>query len=145
MDKEQVLEHLTEEQRKEIEKLDALLSDPENQKKISAMTSVDEVFSFYEEHGYEFTEDQKKMIREKSEELAARSKEGELTEEELEAVAGGWGWSNFFKGSGWGAIVGGAIGYGFATVIVVGTPVGWAVGIGALVAGGTLGVLNALD
>ena len=139
MDREQVLEQLTEEQKERVEKIDALLSDPENQKKLKAMTSVDEVIAFYEENGFSFTEEQKKEIREKSEELAARSTDGELTEEELESVAGGWGWGSFFKFGGFGAVVGAGIGV-LAAGFMLSNPVGWGVLIGGAIGAGIFGV-----
>ena len=143
MDKEQIMEQLTEEQRERIEKLDTILSDPENQKKISAMTSPDEAFAFYEENGFVLTEEQKKMIIEKAEELAERSKDGELTEDELEAVAGGWSWTGFAECGIFGGIMGGLAGF-FAAGLIASNPVGWAIGIGALVLGGGAAVTGGL-
>ena len=139
MDKEQVLEQLTEEQRDKVERIDELLADPENQKKISAMTSVDEVIAFYEENGFSFTEEQKKEIREKSEELAARSTDDELTEEELENVAGGWGWGSFFKFGGAGGALGACVGV-LAAGFMASNPIGWGILIGGAIGAGIFGV-----
>ena len=143
MDKEQIMEQLTEEQKERIEKLDTLLSDPENRKKIEAMTSPDEAFAFYEENGFVLTEEQKKMIIEKAEELAERSKDGELTEEELEAVAGGWSWLGFSVAGGTGAVLGAVLG-GLVSAFVFSNPVGWVIGLGAVVVAGSMGAVGGI-
>jgi hypothetical protein len=65
----------------------------------------------------------------------------ELTQEQLEAIAGGWSWDGFWGGLAGGAIVGGLIG-----AIALG-PAGWMIagaGIGIVAGGGTLGTILGL-
>ena len=75
-------------------------------------------------------------VNELSEELKGKSQD-ELSEDELEKIAGGWSWENFISGFTGGAVVGGAFAGGVA-FLCASNPIGWAVG-GALVVGGVLG------
>ena len=139
MDRNEFLNSLTDEQRERAEKLEALLSDEKNLERIKAMTSMDEAFAFYEENGISLTDEQKEEIRKFSEEMAKKHADGELSEEELEAVAGGWSWFSFGTGAVFSGILG-AVGYAFALT----NPVGWVVGTiaAAAVVGSYLGYLE---
>lgn len=129
---------LSAEQKEAAEKFEAIFSDEENKKKISEMRSAEDVIAFYEENGFSYTDADKDKIREAFDELVRKDNGGELTEDELADVAGGWGWSGFFSGSAAGAILGGFVGVMMGSLLAS-NPVGWAVG-GALVCAGVLGV-----
>ena len=77
--------------------------------------------------------------------FADQSKDGELSEEDLSEVAGGWGWFGFGFGSAIGGF-GGAIVGCVAAVATLSNPVGWIVGgcalAGAAVVGGAAGALT---
>lgn len=133
---------LTAEQKELAEKLGRIFSDEENRKKISSMRTAEDVISFYEDNGYSYTEEQKDKIREVFAGLAESHPEGELTEEELLKVAGGWSWEGFFTGTGVGAVLGGIAG-GLAAGLLASNPVGWAIG-GALVVAGGVGTVGGL-
>ena len=127
MDKEQIMEQLTEEQRDRVERIDELLADPENQERIKGMTSADEIIAFFEENGFSFTEEQKQELRSLSKVVAERCEDGELSEEDLEAIAGGWSWSLFGQGfaiTGLGLLAAGGIpilfGFGPAGLLLIG-------------------------
>ena len=141
MEKEIVL---TEEQKANIEKIDAILADEKNRERIKAMTSDDEVFAFFEENGFSFTEEERQQIKAFAEKAAEKYANVELTEEELEQVAGGWSLGWFLKAglpAGTFGVGTGAFGIFCATVGATG-PIGWVVGGVCIVAGIGLGVLS---
>ena len=128
---------LTAEQKARLEKLKEIFSDEQNQEKIKAMNTADDIIAFYEENGFSYGEDDKQKIREVFDELKAKASDGEISEEDLENVAGGWNLENFFAGASGGGVMGGLFAGGFA-VLVGSNPIGWAIG-GALAAGGAMG------
>ena len=144
MDRNEMLSNLTDEQKAAVEKIEAILRDEKNQEKIASISEIDEIIAFFEENGIPYTDGQKEEIRKAAAELSASVSDGELTEDELASVAGGWNWDSFIGGGIGGAIVGGLIG----TIAMVSYPVGWVVaagaGVGVLVGGGTIGTITGL-
>ena len=117
---------LTKEQKSRVEKVRKLLADEQNQEKLKAMRTADEVIAFYEENGFTYSNDDKQKIREAFDELIKMNPEGELTEEELATIAGGWDWGNFGLGFGAGGAFGAMIAGG-AAFLIGSNPVGWAI------------------
>ncbi len=144
--------NFTEEQKKKIEELSAVFADPANQEKVKNLKSVDEVFDFYEANGYKFSDEEKQKISAFSADMADKCADGELTEEELAAAAGGWSWSGFWS-AGLGGLIGGAAAGGSlaalagvtATGLVAAGPVGWAILGCGLAAGGVAAVVGGLE
>lgn len=112
---------LTDEERAHVEKLEAIFADEKNQEKMKTITDIDEIMAFYEENGFSYTEEQKEEVRRVVAEISARSGDVELTEDELEDVAGGWSWKSFFGGVGGGTMVGSIAGL----CLAASNPVGW--------------------
>lgn len=137
MEKTYDVNELTAGQTARVEKVRDLLADEQNQEKIKAMRTADEVIAFYEENGFKYSDDEKQKIREVFEELKKKSPEDELTEEELEGIAGGWNWGDFGLGFGAGGTFG-AMFAGGAAFLIGSNPVGWAIG-GALALGAGVG------
>ena len=123
------------------EKIETLLRDEKNQDKIKSLTDIEDIMGFFEENGVSYTDELKDEIRKATADLSAEVGDGELTEDALASVAGGWSWDSFFGGASGGAIVGGIIGAIAAST----NPVGWVIaagaGVGALVGAGSLGSL----
>lgn len=137
MEQKYDVNELTAEEQARVEKVKALLSDEQNKEKIKAMRTADEVIAFYEENGFTYSEDEKQKIRKTFDELKEKNPEGELTEEALENVAGGWDWGSFISGiTGGGAI--GALMAGGTAALLGSNPIGWAIG-GALLLGAGMG------
>ena len=126
---------LTDEERAHVEKLEAIFADEKNQEKMKTITDIDEIMAFYEENGFSYTEEQKEEVRRVVAEISARSGDVELTEDELEDVAGGWSWKKFKK-SVYGAVGGGVTGLilgGAIGALVLSSPAGWIAGAGIVV------------
>jgi predicted ribosomally synthesized peptide with nif11-like leader len=126
---------LTAEQKKRLEEMGALLE--KNADRLKKMTTDEEVFAFFEENGYCFTDEEKEIIKK----TAKEGYEKELSDDELSQVAGGWGWGFF----GIGTVGGGALGLA-GSLFLSSNPVGWviltcgAVGaVGGGIAGGIFG------
>lgn len=124
----------------EFQKIDDLLSKEENKEKLSKMTTPEEVISFFEENGYTYSDEAKKEIME----LSKHYNEGELTEDDLAEVSGGWSWGLFGAGTAVGGLFGGAIGCVGALCALTG-PVGWIVGGCALAGAAAVGIASGLD
>ena len=131
----------TEDLKAAAEKIEAILRDEKNQDKIKSLTDIEDIIAFFEENGVSYTDELKDEIRKAAADLSAQVGDGELTEDALASVAGGWSWDSFFGGATGGAIVGGIIG----AIALSTNPAGWAIaagiGVGALVGAGSLGSL----
>ena len=134
MDHNEKMNELTPEQKIYVEKVNALLADPETREKMKAIKTTEESFAFLAENGVTFTEAQQKEIRKKMDEMTAVAKTRELTPEELGLAAGGFDGDNAVKGAeiggGSGALAGGIIGFcmGGPLFLLIGLGVGAVVG-----------------
>lgn len=145
MERNEVLNNLTDGERAYAEKVDALLNDEKNRDRLASIRTIGEAIDFFEENGIRFTDAQKEDIRKKAGELEAASASRELTPDDLEAAAGGWSWKYAAAGGGVGALMG-ALGGAVVGIGIASGPVGWCALAGAAVTaaacGGLLGAVK---
>ena len=117
------------------QRVNEIFENEANREKILAIKDADDAFAFFAENGIEFTDEQKKDIRAKAEIMHEKINNSELTEDELESVAGGWDFGTaFFTGLGAAAVT-------FCVITAFPAAPAWCA-VAAVVGGGAGGFLG---